>query len=173
VDLPGFELEGGTTGAPLGEPPSAVLVGDLGGHWTFALLQEAFAHLMDGAELIALSRDRYWLRGDGLTLDAGPFVVGLEYASGRTAIVTGKPSAAFFLAAVEGLRTRSETRPDFTSMEVAMVGDDVWTDVQGAQHAGLQGWLVRTGKYREDALRESGITPDRILASVAELSSLL
>ena len=50
-----------------------------------------------------------------------------------------------------------------------MVGDDLWSDVEGAQRAGLQGWLVRTGKFREDTLRASGITPDRILASVADL----
>jgi ribonucleotide monophosphatase NagD (HAD superfamily) len=50
-----------------------------------------------------------------------------------------------------------------------MVGDDLWSDVEGAQRAGLQGWLVRTGKYQEMALRESGILPDRILESVAEL----
>jgi ribonucleotide monophosphatase NagD (HAD superfamily) len=50
-----------------------------------------------------------------------------------------------------------------------MVGDDLWSDVQGAQRAGLQGWLVRTGKYRDDTLAESGIRPDRILESVAAL----
>jgi ribonucleotide monophosphatase NagD (HAD superfamily) len=49
-----------------------------------------------------------------------------------------------------------------------MVGDDLWSDVEGAQRAGLQGWLVRTGKFREDALRSSGIRPDRILDSVAD-----
>jgi ribonucleotide monophosphatase NagD (HAD superfamily) len=51
-----------------------------------------------------------------------------------------------------------------------MVGDDLWSDVQGAQRAGLQGWLVRTGKYREAVLHESGISPDRILDSIAALA---
>jgi ribonucleotide monophosphatase NagD (HAD superfamily) len=55
------------------------------------------------------------------------------------------------------------------SRKAAMVGDDLWSDVEGAQRAGLQGWLVRTGKYRESALTESGIRPDRILDSVALL----
>jgi ribonucleotide monophosphatase NagD (HAD superfamily) len=50
------------------------------------------------------------------------------------------------------------------------VGDDLWSDVQGAQSAGLQGWLVRTGKFREETLRGSGITPDRVLASLADLA---
>ena len=33
-----------------------------------------------------------------------------------------------------------------------MIGDDLWADVAGAQRAGLAGWLVRTGKFRQDVL---------------------
>jgi HAD superfamily hydrolase (TIGR01458 family) len=137
-------------------------VGDLAERWTYQLLQEAFEYLMDGADLIALSRDRYWLRGERLALDAGPFVAALEFASGRPARVAGKPSEAFYAEALGSLGME-------TSRAVAMVGDDLWSDVEGAQRAGLQGWLVRTGKFRESALRESGIHPDRILDSVALL----
>jgi ribonucleotide monophosphatase NagD (HAD superfamily) len=112
--------------------------------------------------MIALSRDRYWLRDGKLALDAGPFVVGLEFAVGREALVAGKPSAAFYAAALRSMGLDA-------GKSVAMVGDDLWSDVQGAQRAGLSGWLVRTGKYRESALAESGIVPDRILDSVAAL----
>ena len=54
-----------------------------------------------------------------------------------------------------------------------MVGDDLWGDIEGAQRAGLTAWLVRTGKFRDDVLAGSGITPDRIVSSVAELPALL
>jgi phospholysine phosphohistidine inorganic pyrophosphate phosphatase len=161
-DLNELELAGGTSGRPLRDTPDAVVVGDLGERWTYALLQEAFEYLMSGASLIALSRDRYWLRGHRLVLDAGPFIAALEFATGRSAAVAGKPSAAFYTAALRSLGLEP-TAP------AAMVGDDLWSDIEGAQHAGLQGWLVRTGKYREDALRQSGITPDQILDSVAAL----
>jgi ribonucleotide monophosphatase NagD (HAD superfamily) len=50
-----------------------------------------------------------------------------------------------------------------------MIGDDVWSDVDGAQRAGLQGWLVRTGKFRPDVLEKSAVKPDRVLNSIAEL----
>lgn len=50
-----------------------------------------------------------------------------------------------------------------------MVGDDLWGDVQGAQAAGYRGWLVKTGKFRAEALAESSIVPDRVLGSVAEV----
>jgi ribonucleotide monophosphatase NagD (HAD superfamily) len=125
-------------------------------------MQEAFEYLMAGAALIALSRDRYWLREDQLVLDAGPFVAGLEFASGRSALVAGKPSPAFYAAALRSLGLD-------TPGAAAMVGDDIWSDVQGAQRAGLQGWLVRTGKYRQAVLTDSGVKPDRILDSVAAL----
>ena len=161
-DMAGLELAGGTSNHPRGCVPQAVMVGDLGERWNYALLQEAFEYIMAGAELIALSRDRYWLNQDRLALDAGPFVAALEFATGRSALVAGKPSPGFYAAALQSL----EVEP---AGSVAMVGDDLWSDVEGAQRAGLQGWLVRTGKYRETALRESGILPDRILESVAEL----
>jgi HAD superfamily hydrolase (TIGR01458 family) len=161
-DLSGLDLCGGTSGRTAGRPPSAVLVGDLGERWTYGLLQEAFEYLISGAALIALSRDRYWLHGGRLALDAGPFVAGLEFAAGKNALVAGKPSTAFYAAALRSLGIDSPG-------SAAMVGDDLWSDVQGAQRAGLQGWLVRTGKYREAALGESGIKPDRILESVAAL----
>jgi HAD superfamily hydrolase (TIGR01458 family) len=162
-DLAGLELVGGTSGQEPGQPPQAVLVGDLGERWTYSLLQEAFDFLMQGATLIALSRDRYWLRGTHLALDAGPFVAGLEFAAGKSAVVAGKPSAAFYAAALKSL-----DQP--VPRSAAMVGDDLWSDVEGAQRAGLQGWLVRTGKYRDSVLRESGIRPDRILESIADLA---
>lgn len=161
-DLSEFELLGGTSGQPANNVPQAVLVGDLGERWSYTLMQEAFDYLMGGAALIALSRDRYWRRGARLALDAGPFVAGLEFAVGASAVVAGKPSPSFYAAA---LRSMGITSPD----AAAMVGDDLWSDVQGAQRAGLQGWLVRTGKYQESALIGSGVEPDRILESVATL----
>jgi phospholysine phosphohistidine inorganic pyrophosphate phosphatase len=161
-DMAELELVGGTSNRPQGCVPQAVMVGDLGERWSYALLQEAFEYIMAGAELIALSRDRYWWNQDRLALDAGPFVAALEFATGRSALVAGKPSPSFYATALQSL----EVEP---AGSVAMIGDDLWSDVEGAQRAGLQGWLVRTGKYRETAVSESAILPDRILESVAEL----
>lgn len=159
-DLAGLELAGGVSEAR--GVPDAVILGDLGEGWTYGLLQEAFEYVMAGAAILALSRDRYWQRGDRLALDAGPFVRALEYATGAEARVAGKPSSAFYAAALGSLGLP-------VSSAAAMVGDDLWSDVEGAQRAGLQGWLVRTGKFREDTLRDSGIIPDRVLPSVGAL----
>ncbi len=163
-DLQEFELVGGTSGRP-GGTPDAVLVGDMGDDWSHALLNEAFRYLLDGLPLIALERDRYWLGPTGLELDAGPYVVALEYASGVQSTVCGKPTRTFYEAALSsmGLSLDAADRP-------AMVGDDVWSDVDGAQKAGLQGWLVKTGKYLPDVLEKTGVKPDRIIDSIAALA---
>jgi HAD superfamily hydrolase (TIGR01458 family) len=141
--------------------PDYVLVGDLGAGFTYDRLNAAFRLLADGAELLALQKNRYWRKEDGLSLDAGPFVAALEYASGKRATVVGKPERDFFRLALEDMGLESH--------EAAMVGDDAEADVAGAQAAGLTGILVKSGKYRPGA---EG-TPDLVLDSVAELPEAL
>lgn len=143
----------------------AVIVGDLGDGWDYEVLNRAFRQLMDGADLIALQKNRYWETADGLSLDAGPFVSALEYATGREAEVVGKPSDAFFEIALSELEVGAD--------RAAMVGDDVEADVGGAMDAGLAGMLVRTGKYREDLVRKSGIEPTATVDSIADVPALL
>jgi HAD superfamily hydrolase (TIGR01458 family) len=139
-------------------------LGDLGEGFTYARLDGAFRRLMSGAELVALQKNRYWEREDGLYLDAGPFVAALEYASGKTATVIGKPEAPFFEAALVDLALQAR--------EVAMVGDDIETDVAGAQRAGLRGVQVKTGKYRAGVSMRRA-EPDLVLDSVAGLPEAL
>jgi HAD superfamily hydrolase (TIGR01458 family) len=141
--------------------PDYVLVGDLGEGFTYDRLNAAFRHLMDGAELLALQRNRYWRKEDGLSLDAGPFVAALEYASDKSATVIGKPEKSFFRLALEELGLGPH--------EVAMVGDDAEADVAGAQEAGLKGIQVKTGKYRPETAGE----PDLVVESFAGLPESL
>jgi HAD superfamily hydrolase (TIGR01458 family) len=124
-------------------PKHAVVVGDAADAFTYANLNRAFRALVDGAELIALAKNRTFKDEDGkLSLDAGAFVTALEYASGRTAHVLGKPAPEFFAAALASMNCP----PD----DAVMVGDDAEADVAGALRAGLaRALLVRTGKYRE------------------------
>jgi HAD superfamily hydrolase (TIGR01458 family) len=116
---------------------------------------------VDGAQLLALQKNRYWRREDGLSLDAGPFVAALEYASGRSATVVGKPEREFFELALREL--------GLAPHEAAMVGDDAEADVAGAQIAGLKGIQVRTGKYRPGVEGR----PDLVLESFAGLPEAL
>jgi HAD superfamily hydrolase (TIGR01458 family) len=147
------------------DEPDAVIVGDLGDGFGYDVLNRAFRQLLGGAELIALQKNRYWLREDGLCLDVGPFVAALEYAAGCEAHVVGKPADGFFRHVLAGLGAS----PD----EAVMVGDDIESDIGGALRAGLAGVLVRTGKYRERAVVASGIEPSATVDSIADVPKLL
>ena len=142
-----------------------MIVGDLGDDFAYPVLNRAFRHVMAGAELIALQRNRFWQREDGLSLDVGPFVAALEYATSREAYVVGKPARGFF---DEVLRDAG-----FDANAAAMVGDDIETDIGGAIAAGLAAVLVRTGKYRADAVAASGIEPTATVDSIANVPELL
>lgn len=144
------------------EGAAAVVIGNCGKAWNYALINCAFQQLMANpqAPLVALGVPRYWMGPEGLRLDAGPFVAALEYATGRQAVVLGKPAAAFYQAALEILGTPAAV--------TVMVGDDIRGDVDGAQQAGLPGLLVKTGKFRPTDLRGS-IAPTAVLDSIADL----
>jgi HAD superfamily hydrolase (TIGR01458 family) len=143
----------------------AVIVGDLGAQFGYDVLNRAFRLVLDGAELIALQKNRFWRTPDGLSLDVGPFVAALEYATGREAFVVGKPAPAFFALPLAQLGVAPAA--------AAMVGDDVESDVGGALRAGLRAVLVRTGKYREESVRATDIQPTATIDSIAQLPALL
>jgi len=145
--------------------PDIVLVGGVGPEFGYQALNEAFGHLQDGARLLALHRNLYWRTDEGLQLDTGAFLAGLERAAGVTAEVIGKPAAAFFRAALASLRADASA--------AWMVGDDIEADVLAAQRAGITGILVRTGKFLPRALRDASAAPDHVLDSVADVPSLL
>jgi HAD superfamily hydrolase (TIGR01458 family) len=142
-----------------------VIIGDAGDQFTFPALNRAFRLVLDGADLLALERDRYWMGADGLMLAAGPFVAALEYATGKPALVMGKPSPRFFAMALADM--------GLSPGETAMIGDDVVTDIGGAKQCGMTGILVRTGKFRPESLKAAPIQPDFVIDSVARLDKLL
>ncbi|NOZ79523.1 MAG: HAD-IIA family hydrolase [Acidobacteria bacterium] len=156
-EFSGFEVDD--------ERPEAVVVGDLGREWTFDRLNAAFLALRAGAVLVAIQKNRCWNDGTGLKLDAGPFVAALEYATGRTAELIGKPAAAFFETAISFLQAPRE--------RIVVVGDSVENDVKGGHDAGCQAVAVRTGSFREDDLAALARPPEAILATIAALPDWL
>lgn len=145
--------------------PHFIVFGDIGDAWSYALLNEVFDNLMNGARLIAVHKNRFWQTEHGLQLDIGAFIHGLEYASGSEAVIIGKPSPAFFQVALDDMGLNKE--------DVLMIGDDIDSDVGGAQEAGLKAVLVRTGKYRQAYAQASAIKPDYVIDSIADMPALL
>ena len=128
-------------------------------------LQLAFRRLLEGAALYTLQRNRYFKKGDHLVTDLGPVAAFLAYASGREAETLGKPSPLLYdtVAAKAGAARE----------EILMVGDDAEFDVAASVALGMQGILVRTGKYREGDESRVSPAPTAVLDSVSELSRWL
>ncbi|MEJ2138832.1 MAG: TIGR01458 family HAD-type hydrolase [Gammaproteobacteria bacterium] len=141
---------------------AAIVIGDIGSAWDYATLNGAFRMLMTepAPALVALGMTRYWKAADGFRLDVAPFIKALEYAADCEAVVLGKPSADFFAIALRVIGCEPG--------ETLMIGDDISGDVAGAQKAGLQAALVRTGKFRERDLH-GRVRPDAVLSSIADL----
>ena len=151
----------------VGEGADAVLIGGADDSpetnlvFSYMNLARAFAELELGAELYCLNRNRWWQTQRGPLLDSGCYVAGLEYAASTESVVLGKPNPAYFAVACEAL----DAEPGMTWM----VGDDLDTDVVGAHGVGMRAVLVRTGKFRPDAVEASRVQPDGIVSSIAHL----
>ncbi|MDV6249728.1 TIGR01458 family HAD-type hydrolase [Vibrio sp. EA2] len=144
--------------------PDVIVVGDIGPTWDYALINKVFQMVMSGSELIALHKGKYWQTTLGLQVDIGAFVAGIEYVTNKQAVVIGKPSPAFFDAGVDALGCEKK--------HIVMIGDDIDSDVGGAQQAGIMGALVKTGKYRKETCLSSTVNPDFILDSIADFKQL-
>ena len=162
-DLEGLEL--------IGMNADAVLVGgadetdEPGRIFSYLNLNRAFLELQAGAALYCLHRNRWWQTAEGPRLDSGAIVAGLEYAAGVDATVLGKPSPAYFGAALEALDADAEL--------TWMVGDDLEGDIGGAQRHGMKTVLVRTGKFRPDDVELARTSPDGIVSSIAQFPEWL
>jgi HAD superfamily hydrolase (TIGR01458 family) len=145
-------------------PATHVLVADPSYGASYDELDAAFRALRAGAELVATQVNRIAVRDDGEHLDTGGWVRLLEYATGASARVLGKPSPEFFTAPLEVLGRGPDT--------ALVVGDDLAADIGGGRSVGAATVLVRSGKGdrpQPDAEAE----PDAVVDSLADLPGLL
>ncbi|KAK2172413.1 hypothetical protein NP493_965g01040 [Ridgeia piscesae] len=134
--------------------PNCVVLGDAQTHFTYDNMNRAFQVLLScpNPVLIAMGGGKYYQEAGEMKLDVGPFAKALEFASGIEAEIIGKPSKTFFLAALSDM--------GFSTDKVVMIGDDIISDVGGAQACGIRGVQVRTGKYRPRDEPHASVTPD-------------
>lgn len=178
------EFEGLST-----EEPNVVVVGDAAQYFTFAAVNGAFQLLLALKErqqqqqqqtpenssqtplplLISMGKNKYYKENGALTIDLGAYTTALEYAADVQSLVIGKPSAAYFNAALASFSGGISAEPQqFSPEEVLMVGDDLMGDVKGAQDVGMRGVLVRTGKFRPSDAHHPTVKPDAIVENLAE-----
>lgn len=180
TEFAGQHLLTGAEADASGASAAAVVIGDAPEAVTFDNLNRAFRLVRGGAELIGMHRNPWWLTPAGPTLDSGALVTGLEFATERPARILGKPSAAFFREAAAELahEVRRAGGRRLVRREIAMVGDDVRTDVMAAQRVGLRGVLVLSGKHGHADVEaatagRSGSRPDGIGKTLLEVVSAL
>lgn len=171
-DMPGVDVVSSvdTHGGPMPEQPDVVLLGGAGPEYDHITLSWVYDWMAQGVPVVAMHRSTSWTTRDGLRIDTGMYLLGMEEVSGRRATAVGKPAPEGFLASA----ARLGVEPD----EMYMVGDDLNNDVLAGQVVGMTGVLVRTGKFRQDTLDrwaadEFAMQPNHVIDSVADLPDLL
>jgi HAD superfamily hydrolase (TIGR01450 family) len=171
-DMPGIEIvdSGAFSPGTIPDTPDVVLLGGAGPEYDHTTLSRVYDWMAQGVPVVAMHRSTSWNTTEGLRIDTGMYLIGMEETSGRKATAVGKPAPAGFLAAAG----RLGVDPD----EMYMIGDDLNNDVLAAQVVGMTGVLVRTGKFRQDTLDrwaadEFAMQPNHVIDSVADLPELL
>ena len=159
---------------------AAVVLGDSPDQLTRDNLNRAFRAVLGGAALIGMHRNPWWLTPEGPTLDAGAFLVALEWATKRRARTVGKPDRAFFRVAIDRMAAEATARgePRLARHDLVMVGDDAFSDIGGGRRAELRTAFVRTGKHGDAELAKAasgarGYRPDAVAPSVGEIVAAL
>ena len=172
ADMAGIDLvyAGDYAGPQAPQTPDVVLLGGAGPEYNHLTLSWVYDWMAQGVPVVAMHRSTAWNTTDGLRVDAGMYLAGLEATTGRQGVAVGKPAPAGFLAAAARLGVDPE--------EMYMIGDDLNNDVLAAQVVGMTGVLVRTGKFRQATLDrwasdEFAMQPNHVVGSVADLPGLL
>ena len=145
--------------------PDYILIGDIGKIWTYDLMNDLFNKLINGAEILALHKGKFWQAQEGLRIDIGAFINALEFATNKKAHIFGKPNKEYFFSACKKM--------ELDPKNVLMLGDDIISDIDGAMKCGLKGGIVKTGKYREDFANKMGVIPNYELDSIYDIINLI
>ena len=147
--------------------PEAVVIGDIGKKWNYDIMNEIFKFVYSGADLIAMHKNKFWKTPDeGLLIDAGAFISGIEYATGKKAILIGKPSPLYFQSGLGILGYN-------TKQNFIMLGDDLETDIKGANDLGAKTILIYTGKTNYPLSKKLEVKPDYEAQNLKEVISIL
>lgn len=142
--------------------PDYVVVGE-GRTFSCEMIEAAVRMIMNGAKLVATNLDPNCPTQHGIRPGCGAIVSMLESATGRKAFSVGKPSPVMFRFACAELGVE----PDQTTM----IGDTMETDILGGVQIGCETVLVLSGGTALGDLERFAFSPDRVIASVADLYS--
>ena len=142
--------------------PEAIIMGDIYKNFNWDILDRIFKLVyINNAALIALHQNKYCMRDGQVSLDLGPFVRAIEYASNKKSILMGKPEKNFFDLAIKDMEISKEA--------VFMIGDDIISDIKGAKDFGIKAIQVKTGKYQKEDCSDKFTQPDLRIDSIINL----
>lgn len=148
------------------ENPEAIVIGDIEDKWNYGIMNDIFKKVHDGADLVAMHKNKYWKPHGELLIDAGAFITGIEFSSGREAKLIGKPSPVYFNEALGKINSK-------TANGFFMIGDAIDNDILAAQEIGGNGILIYTGKTKFPIDNNLNVKPDFEAHSLKEVISIL
>ncbi|KYZ75591.1 HAD family hydrolase [Anaerosporomusa subterranea] len=129
---------------------------------TYHKLQTACQLITDGVCYIATHPDINCPTETGYIPDCGAMIALIQASTGRLPKVIGKPNKEIIEAAF--------SRKPYSTRQMAMIGDRLYTDMATAKNAGITGILVLSGETKQEHLAESPIEPDYVFDNLGELA---
>ena len=142
--------------------PEAIIMGDIYKNFNWEILDRIFKLVyINNAALIALHQNKYCMREGQVSLDLGPFVRAVEYASNKKSILMGKPEKNFFDLVIKDMEISKDA--------VLMIGDDIISDIKGAKDFNIKAIQVKTGKFQKEDCSDKFTQPDLRIDSIINL----
>lgn len=130
----------------------------LGGHpdFHFNEIKLATLALRNGAEFFATSRDPAYPSTEGHIPATGAMLASIEVASGKQAVVAGKPESIIFEEALYHAKCPGKR-------STAIIGDRLDTDILGGKIAGISTILTLSGSTKKEDVKISEVKPDYVI----------
>jgi 4-nitrophenyl phosphatase len=148
----------------IGEENAQAVIVSLDRDLTYEKLRRGNRLVRKGAALIATNPDPSIPTPDGLEPGAGAILAAMEAATGKRAVITGKPNPLVYRLAMERLGTTPE--------ETLVIGDRLETDIDGAQSLGCRTALVLSGVTSEEAAHSWSPAPDLVARDLGEVLNI-
>ncbi len=114
-----------------------------------------------GARFVATNPDPVGPAEGGIVPACGAMVALVEKATGKEALIAGKPNPLMMRNALNYLGVHSET--------TVMIGDNMMTDIISGVEAGLETILVLSGVTKREQVGKYAYQPTHIVESVADI----
>lgn len=140
--------------------PDYVVVGETR-NYSFEAITKAVRLITNGARFIVTNPDATGPSPEGVLPATGAIASLISKATGRDPYVVGKPNPMMFRSALNHLGAHS--------MQTAMIGDRMDTDIVAGIEAGMHTILVMSGVSSQASIAHYPFRPNRVIDGVHEL----